>query len=88
MRNLKLTALALCATVAMGASAANAAEASADTCMSMQSQVKAAVASNQQSPNLAAAMKESGYGRDFCNNAMYKNGISHYAQALKLLGQS
>ena len=88
MRSVKLTTLALCAMAAMGATAASAAEASADSCMSMASQVKTALDANQQSPNLAAATKEKNYGRDFCTNAMYKVGVEHYAQALKLLGQS
>ena len=92
MRNLKLTALALsatmAATMALAVTAASAAQASADTCMSMASQVKTALDANQSSPNLAAATKEKNYGRDFCNNAMYKVGMNHYAQAMKLLGQS
>ncbi len=88
MRSITMTALALCAITAMGVTAANAAEASATTCMSMSEQVKTALSNNMQSPNYDAAVKEKGYGRDFCNNAMYKVGMDHYAQALKLLGQS
>jgi hypothetical protein len=74
--------------MALGVTAASAADASADTCMSMAAQVKTALDANQSSPNLAAATHEKNYGRDFCGHAMYKVGMDHYGQALKLLGQS
>ena len=86
MRNVRMMAIVLGAALAMGATAANAAEASADTCLSMASKVKTALDGAQSSPNYDQANKEKGYGRDFCSHGMYKVGIDHYAQALKLLG--
>jgi hypothetical protein len=87
MRNVYLAAIGLSAMLAMGTSAASAQDA-APTCISLASQVRTALASNQQSSNYDAAVKESHYGRDFCANAMPKVGVDHYAQALKLLGVS
>jgi hypothetical protein len=87
MRNVYLAAIGLSAMLAMGTSA-NAADASASTCVSLASQVRTALASNQQSANYEAAVKESRYGRDFCANAQPRVGTAHYAQALKLLGVS
>jgi hypothetical protein len=83
-----MTALALCAMATMGATAANAMTASADGCTNMATQVKTALDANSSSSNYSAAMKEKNNGRDFCNSGMYKVGIDHYAQALKLLGVS
>jgi hypothetical protein len=88
MRNITMTALAFCAMAAMGATAANAMTPTADNCNTMATQVKTALDANQTSSNFDAAKKEKNYGRDFCTNAMYKVGMDHYAQALKLLGVS
>ena len=88
MRNVYLAAIGLSAMLAMGTSAANAADDSAPTCVSLASQVKTALAANQQSANYEAAVKEKRYGLDFCANAQPKVGVAHYAQALKLLGVS
>jgi hypothetical protein len=52
----------------------------------MATQTRTALQSNQQSANYEQARKEDGYGRDFCANGMQKEGLQHYAQALKLLG--
>lgn len=87
MRNVYLAAIGLSAMLAMGTSAASAQE-SGSNCVSLASQVKTALASNQQSANYDAAVKESHFGRDFCANAQPKMGTAHYAQALKLLGVS
>jgi hypothetical protein len=86
MRKVNLAVLAVCGTIVLGAGAASAAEASADTCMSMAQQVKAALASNQQSSNYELAVKEQGFGRDFCYHGIYKTGMNHYSHALSLLG--
>ena len=88
MRNITMTALAFCAMATTGAMAADAVQPSADTCHAMATQVRTALDANQSSSNFADATKEKNYGRDFCNNAMYKIGLEHYAQALKLLGVS
>lgn len=87
MRNVYLAAIGLSAMLAMGTSAASAQD-SASTCISLASQVRTALSSNQQSANYDAAVKESHYGRDFCANAQPKMGSAHYTQALKLLGVS
>ena len=54
-------------------------------CASMQQQVKSALDSNAQSPNYHSAVKEQRYGLEFCSQGLYRNGVSHYAEALKLL---
>lgn len=87
MRNVYLAAIGLSAMVAMGATAANADTASLATCAQAQHKVTAALASDS-SANHDAAAKESGYGRDFCNNGLYGKGMQHYAEAMKLLGIS
>lgn len=88
MRNIYIAAIGLSAMLAMGATAANAETASLATCSQAKTKVSAALESNAQSANHDAAAKESGYGRDFCNNGLYKQGMQHYAQAMKLLGIS
>jgi hypothetical protein len=91
MRNLSIAASAavLCGSLAFGAASANAEEtASMSGCLDMASQVKNALASNEQSSSYRDAVKQQGYGRDFCANGLYKNGVAHYAEALRLLGVS
>ncbi len=87
MRNVNLAILAACAAAALSIGAANAEEASISTCGSMATQVKTALAGAQQSASYQDAVKEQRYGRDFCNNGLPRNGVQHYAQALKLLGE-
>lgn len=55
-------------------------------CTKLADQVRQALASSTQSPSYEQAVKEKGYGRDFCNNGFYARGESHYAEALRLLG--
>lgn len=88
MRNVYLAAAGLSAMLAVGATAANAADASMTTCLQAQSKVSNALASGTPSANSNAATKESHYGRDFCSNGLYKKGMEHYAEAMKLLGIS
>lgn len=56
------------------------------SCVDMASQVKTALASNSNAANYEQAAKQQGYGRDYCTNGFYKNGVAHYAEALRLLG--
>jgi hypothetical protein len=88
MRNLKLaTGVAfLCSALAAGA--ANAAAPTANGCFDMAQQVKAALASNAQSPNYQEAVKEQNNAQSFCNESFYQYGINHYSHALTLLGAS
>ena len=79
-------ALFAAASVVVGATAALAADDTQHTCSSMATQTRSALQSNQQSANYEQARKEDGYGRDFCEHGMQKEGLQHYAQALKLLG--
>jgi hypothetical protein len=82
---------AMCAAVlgaALASVPASADDASLSNCVKMASQVRDALASNAQSASYQAANKEKGYGQDFCANGLYKNGVEHYAEALKLLGVS
>ena len=90
MRNLKLAAgvAILCSTLAVGAASADAQTASVSGCLDMAQQVKAALVTNAQSANYQEAVKQQGYGREFCNNSYYRNGIDHYSRALALLGVS
>jgi hypothetical protein len=88
MRNITMTALAFCALATTSAMAADASGATQGDCNTMAAQVRTALAANQSSSNFADATKEKNYGRDFCTNSLYKVGVEHYAQALKLLGVS
>lgn len=83
-----MTALAFCAMATTGAMAADALPPSSGSCQTMADQVRTALDAHQDSSNLAQATKEKNYGRDFCNESMYKVGLQHYAEALKLLGVS
>lgn len=87
MRNFVLAA-GVVAVLGMGAlnAVAAAQSASLSGCMDMADQVKSALASNSESANYHEAVKEQGYGRQFCASGLYQNGVDHYAQALKLLG--
>ena len=87
MRNIYLAAVGLSAMLAMGATAANAEGASQSTCAQAQQKVATALAADT-SANHDQATKESRYGRDFCLNGLYKKGMEHYAEAMKLLGIS
>ncbi|HSZ74765.1 MAG TPA: hypothetical protein VK779_08090 [Rhizomicrobium sp.] len=55
-------------------------------CIKMEKQVKAALETNQQSGNYDSAKREMRTGNEYCANGMYKNGLDHYASALKLIG--
>jgi len=85
MRNLYLAAIGMSAMLA--ATAANAETASQATCTQAQLKVATALASDT-SANHDLAAKESHYGRDFCLNGLYGQGMQHYAAAMKLLGIS
>jgi hypothetical protein len=82
-----MTALAFCAMATTGAMAADVTP-SSGSCQMMADQVKTALDAHQDSANVAQATKEKNFGRDFCNESMYKVGLQHYAEALKLLGVS
>jgi len=56
------------------------------TCVKLADEVNQALAANSQSSSYNDATKEKGYGRDYCNAGLYAQGITHYADALKLLG--
>jgi len=89
MRNVKWMAglVILTGAFAFAASPAGATDtASLSGCASLQDQVKTALQSNAQSPNYENAVKEQRYGLEFCSNGFYQNGVSHYSEALKLLG--
>lgn len=87
---LKLTACGVVLAVGLGdvASADASGSASLKSCLDMASQVKAALASNENAAKYEEAKKEQDYGRDFCTNSFYDRGVAHYAMALKLLGVS
>ena len=86
MRKIILAA-GVVASLGIGAFGASAAQsASLSGCMDMADQVKSALASNADSANYHEAVKQQGYGREFCGSGLYQNGIDHYTQALKLLG--
>lgn len=87
MRNVYLAAIGLSAMLAMGATAANADDASLSSCNRAQTKVFTALSSDT-SANHDAAVKESKYGREFCNSGFYQRGMDHYANAMKLLGVS
>ncbi len=85
--NITMSVAALCASVALSSASALAEQSgSLSTCAKLAGEVHEALASNMQSANYEAATKEKGYGRDFCLNGLYGNGVAHYEQALRLLG--
>jgi hypothetical protein len=88
MRNLNLAVAAATICMTLAASSAFAEESGLSGCVNMEQQVKTALASNQQSPNYDAANKEQNYGRQYCTNTFYAQGIDHYDRALALLGTS
>jgi hypothetical protein len=55
-------------------------------CLSAEQRVKTALDSHAQSASFDDAKRESRYGREYCTNGFYAQGISHYARALQLLG--
>ena len=88
MRSVTLTTLALCATMAIGSTAAFAMDTTASDCRAKGEQVRTALEANSSSSNYSSAMKERNTGRDLCMNSRYQMGVEHYAAALKLLGVS
>src|SRR5262249_24902790 len=72
------------ATLSVSASAEE--SGSLSTCVKLAGEVNQALASNTQSPSYDAAAKEKSYGRDYCATGLYPQGVTDYAQALKLLG--
>jgi hypothetical protein len=56
------------------------------SCVKLAGEVNQALANNSQSANYEAAAKEKTYGRDYCATGLYGQGVTHYAQALKMLG--
>jgi hypothetical protein len=89
MRSIKLAVCIAAMTAGIGVAAvsANATEvASLSSCLEKADQVKSALANNTQAAAYEAAKKEQGYGRDFCTNSYYAQGVAHYARALQLLG--
>jgi hypothetical protein len=80
-------AAALCVVLAGTASYASdaMAPASVGSCVDLARQVKEAINSNQQSPNLHEAQSLSAAGREFCSNQRYAEGVSRYSKALEIL---
>ena len=56
------------------------------SCVKLAGEVNQALANNSQSASYQAAAKEKNYGRDYCSTGLYGQGVTHYAEALKLLG--
>ena len=78
---------ALSGTLVLASAPVNAQQtASLTGCLNMASQVREALANNASAPSYGQAVKEQGYGRDYCTNGFYQNGVAHYSEALKLLG--
>jgi hypothetical protein len=85
MRILTLAAAAaVVCTISAGTAFAD--EANLTSCVDLAQQARAALTANQQSPNYQAANKEDDYGRQFCSNSFYRQGVDHYSRALSLLG--
>ncbi len=86
MVNFKSIALVTGACLALGVMSANAAEAATRvTCTKTGSALQDALNANANSPNYKEAIKERRAGFEFCNAGMYKKGVEHYEQAIKLL---
>ena len=56
------------------------------SCVKLAGEVNQALATNTQSASYQEAAKQKDYGRDYCSTGLYGQGVTHYAQALKLLG--
>jgi hypothetical protein len=85
MRHTIVAAAALSLGLSAGASTAFAADPSETDCRQMDTQVRTALTSAQ-SGNKDQAEHERNAGQQFCTHGYYRVGVSHYAQALKLLG--
>ena len=80
-------ALTLSAGVALAVTGVAAAEpANTLGCLHMSKQVSTALDANQSSPNYQSARSELYAGKQFCLSGLYSDGMSRYANALKLLG--
>lgn len=79
-----ISAAALC--LIFGTTAALAGNEWSD-CVQMSNQVRAAMQTNAQSPNLDAVKVERRDAADACIKGYYKLGIAHYKRALELLTQ-
>jgi hypothetical protein len=55
-------------------------------CVKLAGEVNQALANSTESSSHDAAAKEKIAGRDYCATGLYAQGVTHYAQALKLLG--
>ncbi|HEY1615069.1 MAG TPA: hypothetical protein VGF97_15390 [Rhizomicrobium sp.] len=85
MRSTSISVL-VCAGLLVCATQAGAEDlASMSGCVKRADQVTAALAGDQHAATYGAALKEKGYGRDFCLNGMYRQGVAHYDEALRLL---
>jgi hypothetical protein len=74
-------------TLAFAASSASADEmANVTGCITMEHQVKTALDSNAQAANYRDAVRQKQVAQDYCSSGLYKSGVAHYAEALKLLG--
>ena len=71
--------------VVMTALSANAADATARSCLAVAKQVRAALDANKASPNYGTAMSHRNNGLLACNSGNYQMGIAHYEAALTLL---
>ncbi|HLY06221.1 MAG TPA: hypothetical protein VKR31_10770 [Rhizomicrobium sp.] len=71
---------------ALSASASAEENGNLSTCVKLATEVNKALTSNTQSPSYDAASKEKSFGRDYCASGLYPQGVTHYAEALKLLG--
>lgn len=79
-------AATLIASLGLVAMPAMAASANLHSCIKAGDQVREVLNKNQHSPNYYNAKKMQRAGLEFCNTGMYKQGMSHYSAALKLLG--
>jgi hypothetical protein len=87
MSFVKTAAVATAMVIALGATAASAAQINTSTCIKAAGDVRAAIEANQQSTNLKAAKAEQSAGSYFCQSGLFAKGVDHYNQALTLLAQ-
>ncbi len=76
----------LMASLSLVAMPAMAASANLHSCVKTADQLRQALNQNQNSPNYVNAKKMQRRGLEFCNAGMYKQGMSRYGVALRLLG--
>lgn len=88
MTYLKTATAVAVVSLAFGAASAFAQEATGSDCNEQSRKVTVVLSANEQSAQYQDARHEAETGRDYCRRGFYKVGLDHFANAMKLLGQT